>query len=103
MVASASIEKQTTSARFESRPDILQKKREPLVIFPEGEIYHCNDRVTPFREGAAAIAVTAARKAKRPIVCVPCAITYRYIEDPTEILLETMGATGGGDLLATAN
>ena len=30
-----------------------------LVIFPEGEIYHCNERVTPFREGAAAIAVAA--------------------------------------------
>ncbi len=70
---------------------ILQEHREPLVLFPEGEIYHCNDRVTPFREGAAAIAVAAARKAKRPIVCIPCALTYRYVEDPTESLLETMG------------
>ncbi len=76
---------------FRLATDILQNKREPLVIFPEGEIYHCNDRVTPFREGAAAIAVASARKADRPIVCVPCAITYRYIEDPTEAMLETMG------------
>ncbi|MFK8114997.1 MAG: glycerol acyltransferase, partial [Rubripirellula sp.] len=30
-------------------------------------------------------------KADRPIVCVPCAMTYRYDEDPTEALLETMG------------
>ncbi|NND99160.1 MAG: 1-acyl-sn-glycerol-3-phosphate acyltransferase [Pirellulaceae bacterium] len=76
---------------FRIATKILQEKREPLVLFPEGEIYHCNDRVTPFREGAAAIAVTAARKAKRPIVCVPCAMTYRYAEDPTEAMLETMG------------
>ncbi len=61
------------------------------MLFPEGEIYHCNDRVTPFREGAAAIAVTAARKSPRPIVCIPCAMTYRYVDDPTESLLETMG------------
>jgi len=76
---------------FRIATDILQNKREPLVIFPEGEIYHCNDRVTPFREGAAAIAVTSARKAERPIVCIPCAISYRYVEDPTDELLETMG------------
>ena len=76
---------------FRLATGILQEKREPLVVFPEGEIYHCNERVTPFREGAAALAVAAARKSKRPIVCVPCAITYRYEEDPTEALLETMG------------
>ena len=76
---------------FRIATTILQQKREPLVIFPEGEIYHCNDRVTPFREGAAAIAVAAARKSDRPIVCIPCAINYRYDEDPTEALLETMG------------
>ena len=87
-----SVDREANDIRaFRIATDILQKKREPLVIFPEGEIYHCNDRVTPFREGAAAIAVTSARKADRPIVCVPCAITYRYIEDPSEILLETMG------------
>jgi hypothetical protein len=70
---------------------ILQDKPQPLVIFPEGEIYHCNDRVTPFREGAAAMAIAAARRAKRKIVCVPCAISYRYVEDPTASLIEVMG------------
>jgi 1-acyl-sn-glycerol-3-phosphate acyltransferase len=76
---------------FRLASDILREKPQPLVIFPEGEIYHCNDRVTPFREGAAAIAVMAARKSARPIVCVPCAIHYRYEEDPSEALTETMG------------
>ena len=76
---------------FRLASQILQEKPQPLVIFPEGEIYHCNDHVTPFREGAAAIAVMAARKAKRPIVCIPCAMKYHYTEDPTEALTETMG------------
>ena len=76
---------------FRVATGLLQDAEAPLVVFPEGEIYHCNDRVTPFREGAAAIAVTAARKADRKIVCVPCAMVYRYLDDPTELLIETMG------------
>ena len=75
---------------FRLATSILQDKPEPLVIFPEGEIYHCNERVTPFREGAAAIAVAAARKSKRPITCIPCAIRYSYVDDPTDSLLATM-------------
>ncbi|MGI9469451.1 MAG: lysophospholipid acyltransferase family protein [Rubripirellula sp.] len=75
---------------FRLATSILQEKPEPLVIFPEGEIYHCNGRVTPFREGAAAIAVAAARKSKRPITCIPCAIRYSYVDDPTPSLLATM-------------
>lgn len=75
---------------FRLATSILQEKQEPLVIFPEGEIYHCNGRVTPFREGAAAIAVAAARKSKRPITCIPCAIKYTYVDDPTPSLLATM-------------
>ena len=69
---------------------ILQEKHQPLVIFPEGEVYHCNDRITPFREGAAAIAMFSARKAKRPIVAIPAALKYRYVDDPTDDLLEVM-------------
>ncbi|MGI9470166.1 MAG: lysophospholipid acyltransferase family protein [Rubripirellula sp.] len=76
---------------FRLASSILKEKPQPLVIFPEGEIYHCNERVTPFRDGAAAIAVAAARKSKRPITCIPCAMTYRYVDDPTDALLETMG------------
>ncbi len=76
---------------FRLASSLLREKREPLVIFPEGEIYHCNDRVTPFRDGASAIAIAAARKADRKIVCVPCAIKYRYVEDPTDSLVDVMG------------
>ncbi len=68
--------------------DILMRGPYPLVIFPEGEVYHVNDRVMPFREGPAGIALMAAKKSTRPIVCVPSAIKYRYLQDPTPELLD---------------
>ena len=80
----------TDRVAFKQAVSLLQEDEHPLVIFPEGEVYHCNDRVTPFREGASAIAFTAAKRAKRPIVCIPCGMKYRYLEDPTEELLEVM-------------
>ena len=70
--------------------EILEKKSNPLVIFPEGEVYHTNQQVTPFREGPAAIALMAARKSDRPVFCVPCAMRYEYTKDPTPELLVLM-------------
>jgi len=80
----------TDRIAFKQAVNLLQEDKHPLVIFPEGEVYHCNDRVTPFREGASAIAFTAAKRAKRPIVCIPCGMKYRYLEDPTPELLSVM-------------
>lgn len=70
--------------------DVLQNRKQPLLIFPEGDVYHMNDRVTPFRDGAAAIAVLAARKSTRPISVLPVAIKRWYVEDPTPSLLTTL-------------
>ncbi len=70
--------------------DVLVSGTCPLVIFPEGEVYHVNDRVMLFRDGPAGIAVMAAKKAARPVVCVPCAIKYRYVEDPSPELTRLM-------------
>jgi 1-acyl-sn-glycerol-3-phosphate acyltransferase len=70
--------------------DILQHRREPLVIFPEGDVYHTNDRVTPFRDGAAAMALMAARKTERKVVVIPTAIKRWYLEDPTPSMMRTL-------------
>ena len=79
-----SIDRENTDLQaFKQAVEILRTSRFPLVIFPEGDIYHTNDRLTPFRDGAAAIALAAARRAGRPIVCVPCALKYWYLDDPT--------------------
>ena len=75
---------------FKTAVEILRTSREPLVIFPEGDIYHNNDRVTPFRDGAAAIAMSAAKKAERQIVCVPAALKCFYVDDPSQSLQRLM-------------
>lgn len=70
--------------------DILQHRPYPLVIFPEGDVYHMNDRVTPFRDGAASIAILAARKSNRPVSILPVAIKRWYSQDPTPSLLKVV-------------
>ena len=75
---------------FRQAVEILQGSPYPLIIFPEGEVYHVNDRITPFREGNAAIALSAAKRGQRPVVCVPAAIKYQYVEDPTAELQRLM-------------
>lgn len=87
-----SIDRESTDRQaFKQAVKVLQEEPHPLVIFPEGDIYHVSDRVTPFREGAAAIALSATKRSERPIVAIPCGIKFRYVDDPTESLLELMG------------
>lgn len=75
---------------FRKAIEILRDSAHPLVVFPEGDIYHTNDRIKPFREGAAAIALSASRKAERRVVCVPVAMKCRYVSDPTPQLVKKM-------------
>ncbi|MGC1273840.1 MAG: lysophospholipid acyltransferase family protein [Planctomycetaceae bacterium] len=75
---------------FRQAVEILEHRNHPLVIFPEGEVFHLNDRTMPFRRGAALAALSAARRSGRPVACVPCGITFEYVTDPTPRLLEVM-------------
>lgn len=75
---------------FKQAVEILKREPHPLVIFPEGDIYHTTDRICPFREGAAAIAISAAKKADRPVYAVPCGIKMWYLEDPTRNMLGSL-------------
>ncbi len=54
-----------------------------LTIFPEGNIYFMNDRVQPFMEGAAFIAMKAQRQlgVETPIYVVPVAIKATHMID----------------------
>ena len=86
-----SVDRDGTDIRaFKQSVEILKNGRFPLVIFPEGEIYHINKQVTPFRDGPAAMALMASKHTERPISCVPCGIRYQYISDPTNELMELM-------------
>lgn len=75
---------------FKQAVDIVAKSPQPLVVFPEGDIYHSNDRVTPFRDGAAAIAMSAAKKSDRKVVCIPAALKCFYVKDPSAELAQVM-------------
>jgi 1-acyl-sn-glycerol-3-phosphate acyltransferase len=62
-----------------------------LVIFPEGEIYHTNERLTPLREGVGFIALTAQRELdkqnqNRRVWIVPTYIRYAFDGDITPSL-----------------
>ncbi len=86
-----SVDREAADMRaFRQAVEILQEAAYPLVIFAEGEVYHVNDRVMPFQEGPAAMAITAQKRAKRPVVCVPCGMKFTYTVDPTDELLELM-------------
>ena len=76
---------------FRQAVEVLQNTPHPLVIFPEGEVYHVNETVTPFMDGPAAIGITAQKRADRPIVFVPCGMKFQYVQDPTDELVELMG------------
>lgn len=59
---------------------------ESLVIFPEGEIHHLNERIRPLLDGVAFIALSAQHSLERAgsaarIWLVPTAIRYRFVGD----------------------
>jgi len=75
---------------FKESVRVLREEPYPLLIFPEGDIYHTNDRITSFREGMSAIAMSAARHGERPISIVPCGIKFWYMEDPRPSLRQVL-------------
>ena len=86
-----SIDREGTDLRaFKQAVDIMKSSPYPLVVFPEGDVYHTNDRLTPFRDGAAAMAISAAKRTDRPIVVVPTALKAWYLDDPTPKLLRVL-------------
>jgi len=72
--------------------EVVQRAREMLVIFPEGEIYYLNDLVQPFKSGVVDIGMQAVVEARRTAPdwtanVVPMAIKYRY-RQPIRPILE---------------
>ncbi len=63
---------------------VIERGRSSLVVFPEGNVYLENDRVTPFNEGAAFLALRGARalhaRGRRTLV-VPVSIKASYVND----------------------
>ena len=72
---------------FRKAVTTLAATSHPLVIFPEGEVYHLNDLVKPFRAGTVMMASAAVRQSGRPVALVPCALKYHYTVDPLPQLM----------------
>lgn len=74
----------TDLAAFKAGVDILTTAANPLLVFPEGEVYHTADRLTPIRDGAAAMATTAAKRVAesgRTVWIVPMGLKYRFLDE----------------------
>ena len=78
--------------------EILETGKYPLIICPEGNVYLCNDRVTPFAEGAAYISLRAQKKigAAAPVFAVPISLKFTYSEDPRDAVLSDLRDIGRG-------
>ncbi|MCW1883625.1 1-acyl-sn-glycerol-3-phosphate acyltransferase [Luteolibacter flavescens] len=61
---------------------LLESSSDPLVIYPEGEIYHHHERLDPLHEGVASILLKAAARLKdgKEAYLVPVGI--RFLHDP---------------------
>ncbi|QJE98116.1 1-acyl-sn-glycerol-3-phosphate acyltransferase [Luteolibacter luteus] len=59
---------------------LLEKTSDPLVIYPEGEIYHHHERLDPLHEGVASILLKAAGRLEngKEAYLVPVGIRFRH-------------------------
>lgn len=59
---------------------LLEKNSDPLVIYPEGEIYHHHERLDPLHEGVASILLKAAARLGngKEAYLVPVGIRFRH-------------------------
>ncbi|MBX2851857.1 MAG: 1-acyl-sn-glycerol-3-phosphate acyltransferase [Phycisphaeraceae bacterium] len=72
---------------------VLEAGRHALVVFPEGNVYMENDRVTPFSEGAAFLALRAARQLKgqgHRVLAVPVSIKATHLTDCKVLVIERL-------------
>lgn len=67
-------------AALKTAIEIMSRGRCPLVVFPEGEIYHHHARLDPLMEGVASIVIRAAGRVAdgRSAWLVPVAMTFRH-------------------------
>ncbi len=87
--------------------EILASGRQALVVFPEGNVYLCNDRVTPFNEGAAYIALRSQKAlgAEVPVFAVPVALKYSHtddVRDPVRTAFSSLADLTGTPMAAGA-
>ncbi len=74
---------------------ILTKGEYALNIFPEGNVYLTNDRVTPFLDGTAFIALKAQKALKDARVkIIPISLKYTHLTLPRETVTQRLRKLG---------
>ncbi len=70
---------------------VLKEGKRSLNIFPEGNVYLTNDRLTPFLDGAAFIALKAqAALGDVPVLVVPMSLKFTHLSAPRETVTARM-------------
>ena len=87
---------------------LLTEDRFGLTIFPEGNVYLMNDRVTPLLDGAAFIGMKAQKQLgdEKPIFVIPVSIKATHVTDQREVIREKLGRLAkdiGGELDPSAS
>ena len=79
-------------AAVKTAMDIVANGHRPLVIFPEGEIYHHHERLDQLNDGVATILLRASAKVKdgRKCFMVPTAIRYTYRDEVADTFSERL-------------
>jgi 1-acyl-sn-glycerol-3-phosphate acyltransferase len=73
---------------------ILREGRHPLVVFPEGEIFHHHERLAPFSDGAATMLLRASKGQGdgRYAYLVPTAMRYTHDASVSETFSRRLAA-----------
>ncbi|MFN3166176.1 MAG: lysophospholipid acyltransferase family protein [Phycisphaeraceae bacterium] len=91
-----SVDREGSDARaMKTAMGVLDKGKHALVVFPEGNVYLEADRVTPFSDGAAFLALRAARQLKdrgHRVLVVPVSIKATHLTDCRPLVAERLRA-----------
>jgi len=77
---------------------VLSEGKRALNIFPEGNVYLTNDRLTPFLDGAAFIALKAQAATDAAVKIIPVSLKFTHLATPRETITDRMirlGAESG--------
>lgn len=75
--------------------DVIKEGRFALNIFPEGNVYLTNDRVTPFLDGTAFIALKAQKSLeKEKVTIIPISLKFTHLTTPKASLTARMRQLG---------
>jgi 1-acyl-sn-glycerol-3-phosphate acyltransferase len=69
---------------------VLAEGRQALNIFPEGNVYLTNDRLTPFLDGAAFIALKAQAATDATVKIIPVSLKFTHLTTPRKTITDRM-------------